>query len=394
MNVVMPFFKPRFVLVMLLMVAISSACSSNDKKPVESSSSTTTKNTSKNEPTAPELSTDVVLENLNHPWDLGFLPDKTLIFTERNGELSALKNGEVTLLAKMKDVEVEGEGGLLGLAVDSNFEKNRYIYTCFNHNDGKRDVRVVRYEIDEKITAASNPAPIVTGIPAKDSGRHSGCRIRSASDGTLFIGTGDAANENNPQNPKKLGGKILHVDRNGKGVKGNLSDPFDNRILNYGHRNVQGIVLFDKEQNGVFGFSIEHGSDKDDEVNLIKNGNFGWDPGKDYEENVPMTDTKKFPDAIKATWTSGYPTIAPSGATFLKGTKWGAYENALAIAVLKGEKVKILKFDDNYKIVLDTDVLTEFGRIRSAVQGPDGNLYIATDSDDGKIIKVTPKIKN
>ena len=380
------------LLLALLLVGVT-ACS-DDKKSTSTTSTTqkpsTTTTAAAHEPT---LSTDVVLDGLANPWDIGFLPDKTMLYTERSGDLNALKDGKVTRLARMPNVYVQGEGGLLGLAIDTDFEENRYIYTCFNSRiGGKRDVRVVRFTVDEKVTTASDALPIITGIEAKDSGRHSGCRVKSAGDGTLFVGTGDAARGTAPQSPTSLNGKILHVDREGHGVGGNLAAPFDSRIFTYGHRNVQGMVLFDKAIKGAYGFSMEHGSDRDDEINLIQSGNFGWSPTGNYDESVSMTDTKRFPDAIGAIWSSGFPTLAISGGDLLEGTQWGTYNGALAVAVLKDKQVKIIMFDENFAIVFEKTVLDTFGRVRTAVQGPDGNLYIATDdSSDGKIIKVTPQ---
>jgi len=143
----------------------------------------------------------------------------------------------------------------------------------------------------------------------------------------------------------------------------------------------------------VYGYSVEHGSDRDDEVNILKSGNFGWAPRVTYEEDgIPMTDLVRYPDAISAVWSSGKPTIAPSGATLLSGKQWGIYNGALAVAVLKDKHVHIFKFDDANKLVFEREVLGDFGRIRSAAQGPDGNLYISTDNaSNDKIIKITPK---
>ena len=386
--------KIQTVSALLILSLVLVACSSGNE--TSKSKSTTSKETTTSSlpPTQPKLETQVLLDNLSKPWDIAFVDKQTYLFTEKSGTLNIVKNGEQTELAKISDVRDEGEGGLLGLAVDSNFKDNGFIYVCFN-SQSARDIRIARYEINGDLTKLQNEKIIVSGINSADGGRHSGCRIRSASDGTLFVGTGDAANAKTPQNPKSLSGKVLRIDRDGKGIKGNLGEPFDSRIISYGHRNVQGIALFDKPIDGIFGFSIEHGPEKDDEVNLIRTGNFGWAPTGNYNESVPMTDTKKFPDAISAVWSSGDPTIAPSGATLISGEKWGTFNGALAVAVLKDKKVKVLKFDQNYGISFDVDVLSEFGRIRSIVQGPDGNLYFATDDEsNGKIVKVTPSIAN
>ena len=385
-------FTKVIVISVALVLALSSCSSeksSSEKVDKKSQDTTTTRPAQE-----PVLKTQVILDELSKPWDIAFVDNKSFIFTEKNGTLNIFKNGSSKKITSIKDVKSEGEGGLLGLDLDSNFEKNRFLYVCFNSKSAK-DVRVARYVFNEKNDTIGEEKIIVDGIPSKDSGRHSGCRIRSAKDGSLFIGTGDSANSKNPQSPTSLGGKILRVDREGKGIKGNLGNPFDDRIFNFGHRNVQGIALFDEPLDGVFGFSVEHGPDRDDEINLIRNGNFGWAPTGGYDESVPMTDTKKFPDAIPAIWSSGDPTIAPSGATLVSGENWGSYNGSMAVAVLKGQKLKIIKFDKNYSIVFDIDAITGFGRIRSVVQGPDGNLYFATDDEsNGKIIKVTPKFSN
>lgn len=344
-------------------------------------------------PVEPTITTEEVLSGLSHPWDTAFLPDKTLVFSERNGEISKLEAGKKVLIAKLGDVYVQGEGGLTGIAVDPDFSANQYIYTCFNAQTASGlDVRLTRWKLSKNKDSLSDRHDIITGIPSNGSGRHSGCRVRTQKDGSLWVGTGDAAQAPNPQSPTSLGGKVLHVDRDGKPEKGNLPAPFDPRIFNYGHRNVQGIMLFDTPKDGVYGYSIEHGSDVDDEVNLLKSGNFGWAPKVTYvESGIPMTDLNRFPDAISAIWSSGNPTIAPSGGTFLHGEQWGTWNGSVAMAVLKNKELRILTFDKRYKLQDQKTIINDIGRVRSAIQGPDGNLYISTDNGtNDKIIKVMP----
>src|SRR5262249_40319191 len=157
---------------------------------------------------------------------------------------------------------------------------------------------------------------------------------------------------------------------------------FDSRIYSYGHRNIQGLALYPYPQDGVVGVNVEHGSGVDDEVNLLRPGNFGWDPDKMYTEDfVPMTDKTKFPDAIDAIWSSGTTTQAPSGATFLRGVQWKVWDGALAVAVLKDMKLKIMQIDAHNKVTNVTDLFVkQFGRLRTAAMGPDGKLYISTDN--------------
>jgi glucose/arabinose dehydrogenase len=342
---------------------------------------------------SPVLNVDrAFVTGLGNPWDLGFLPDGTMFFTQRSGAISVrLTNGTVRPLLTPADVRVGGEGGMLGLAVDPQFASNRFIYTCFSSTiSGGNDNRVVRWTVTPGLDALQNRVDIVTGQPWFTN--HNGCRPRFGPDGFLYVGTGDAAVGTNPQSGSSLGGKVLRVDRNGAAAPGN-SPPAggDARIFNYGHRNVQGIAFRASDSLGV---SIEHGPDKDDEVNRVVPGNFGWDPVPGYNQTVPMTDTAKFPNAVKAIWWSGTPTNAPSGATFLSGPQWKSWNGALAVAVLKDQQLRLMTIDATPKVTKQwlADLGPNTPRLRSAVQGPDGNLYLATDvaAPNGAIWKVTP----
>lgn len=343
---------------------------------------------------APQLTTETVVSGRDHVWDAGFLPDRTVVFTERKGTITALKDGQAHELAKISDVKAVGEGGLTGLAIDPKFAENRYIYICLNTTHG--DIRVLRWKVNADATALEGRADIITGIPQSSGGRHSGCRVAIGPDDYLWVATGDSAqNDSIPQSPTSLGGKVLHVDREGKAAPGNLGGNFDPRVFSYGHRNLQGIAFFQKPVNGVLGVTVEHGSYEQDEVNALSTGNFGWSPGVDYNElGIPMTDKTRFPTAIDAMWSSGNPAIAPSGATFLKGKQWKLWEGYLAMAVLKDKQLRLLQFDDKNTFVREETLFKgEFGRLRSAVLGPDNSLYLTTDNgqNSDKIIRVIPK---
>lgn len=387
--------RRRLLLLVLLMVSLLAlmyvvANRNEVQAPSVSGSKTTTK---KAPAVEPQLASSELLAGLSHPWDIAFLPDGIPIFNERSGEISKIVDGKKQRITEIGDVYRVGEGGLTGLALDAEFEANRFIYTCFNARTASGiDVRLVRWRLSEEADALTDRADIVTGIPSNASGRHSGCRVRVAKDATLWVGTGDAAVASHPQNPNNLGGKILHVTRDGMPASNNLPAPFDPRIFSYGHRNVQGLALFDEPKDGIFGYSVEHGSDRDDEVNTLRSGNFGWAPRVTYvERGIPMTDKERFPEAVSALWSSGVPTIAPSGAVILKGEQWGTWNGAVAMAVLKDKHVRILKFDEVGGLVTEKKILTDFGRIRSTALGPDGELYLTTDNGtNDKIIKVTP----
>lgn len=343
----------------------------------------------------PELTEEVVISGLSNVWDVGFLPSKTIVFTERAGTISKIADGKKEVIHEISDIYSKGEGGLLGMVVDPQFRTNRYLYACY---DTKSDIRVSRWKVDDTETALTEQKDIITGMPVNTEffpGRHSGCRPRFGADGYLWIGTGDVAQGGNPQNPKSLGGKVLRVDREGKGAPGNLGGEFDSRIYNYGHRNVQGLAMYDQPRNGVYGFSVEHGPSKNDEINPLKPGNMGWDPVPIYNELVPMTDTKKYPNAINAIWESGDAAIAPSGMTFITGNKWLGLQGRLAMAVLKNKHVRIMELSKDGSDVVSEELLFEnkYGRIRSVVMGPDQAMYITTDNGDAQdeIIKITPR---
>lgn len=340
----------------------------------------------------PTVKADIVLAGRAHIWDLAMLPGGEIIFTERAGALSLLQNGNSRQLATISDVKAGGEGGLLGMTIDPQFATNRLVYACFNSTAG--DVRVARWKLAADLSGIGERQDIITGITANSSGRHSGCRVAFGPDGYLWVGTGDSASGTQPQQPQSLNGKILRVSRDGAAAPGNLGNGFDARIYSYGHRNVQGLAFFPAAKAGVAGLSAEHGSTVDDEVNLLRSGNFGWAPPQGYNESgVPMTDKQRFPDAVEAIWSSGSPTEAPSGIAILRGSRWQAWQGSVAMAMLKAKHLKILRLDADNKLVKEEKVLVgTYGRLRASYLAPDGNLYVTTDNgSDDKIIKLSPQ---
>lgn len=341
---------------------------------------------------APGFTAEVLAGGLERPWDLAQLPDGSLMFTQRGGSLSLLTDGNVRSIADIPHVAARGEGGLTGLALDAAFADTRLIYLAYNTAiDGRPEVRVTRWRLSEALTL-EDPADIVTGIPALAGGRHSGTQLEMSSDGVLWVGTGDAATAAHPQDPMSLGGKTLRVTRDGTPAEGNLPAPFDPRVYSFGHRNTQGLVLFDQpDSQELWGYSAEHGSWIEDEVNALLPGNFGWAPHPPYDEGVPMTDLARFPDAVPAVWNSGSATIAISGLTRLRGAHWGAWEGALALGVQKGQHLRLLRLADG-KVAEEAVLFQgEFGRLRAAVMGRDGFLYLTTDNGrDDRIIRVKP----
>jgi len=343
----------------------------------------------------PGLHVGPVVNKLAHPWDIVFAANGAtngdMYFTERVGTINRFHRGHRFVLARPADVAAIGEGGMMGLALDPNFATNRFLYTCFRSSAGRApDIRIARWTVSPGFTGMVGRRDILTGIPTNPTGRHSGCRIRFGPDHMLWVGTGDAATGTNPQNPRSLGGKILRITGSGAPAPGNAGAPFLPQIYNYGHRNVQGIAFAPNGQ----AYDIEHGPDRDDEINrLVRRGNYGWDPVPGYNESVPMTDLHKFPHAIRAVWSSGFPTIAPSGGTFLVGRQWRNWNGALAVAVLKGMQLRVFRLNSaGTAVTMQWTAITNRGRLRVAVEAPapSGLMYIATDENPGQILQVRP----
>lgn len=356
--------------------------------------------------TVPTLDVTSVLGGLRVPWGLAFAPDGTMLLSQRPGVLTVrLPDGAVRdLQADFGDLFVASEGGLLDLAVDAAFGDNRRFYTCQNRRrpDGRAlDVAVIAWTVDAQWTRATRVAdPLVAGMPAT-SGRHSGCRILPdpAADGVLYIATGDAAVGTAPQDLSSLGGKLLRVSATtGEGVAGNpfadSANANTRRIVEWGHRNVQGLAAH--PGTGML-VTVEHGPNRDDEINrVVVGGNFGWNPQPGgYNEAVPMTDDAEFPGAIGAIWSSGAPTVATSGAAWLDGCHWGAYDDHLAVATLRGRHLRIHGLGgalQDLGSVRPAALDDRYGRVRTAVLGPDGALYVTTSNGSGDhVLRVEPR---
>jgi glucose/arabinose dehydrogenase len=329
---------------------------------------------------------NTVVSNLDHPWDIKVSSDQTIYFTQRQSGLYKYVE-DIQAIYLPEDLYTSGEGGMLGFDLAPDFDISREIYVCFNSNLENRGLNAIvsKLILNDSFDSIEKRSDIVTDIESSPSGRHSGCRVRFDPNDPdiLWITTGDAANGNNPQDPKSLNGKVLRIDRNGQGVEGNLSETFDTRIFSYGHRNLQGLTLF-PEYNEIYGYGLtaEHGPDKDDEINAILKGNFGWDPNLPYDESVPMTDLDKYPEAIKALWSSGKPTVATSGIEYIKSGPW---EGNVLLAALKASFIERFSLgSDGLKSI--EKIATDYGRIRQVYQSEDGRIFFTTDNGGDDII--------
>ncbi len=360
----------------------------------------------------PVIRVEEVVTGVSKPWGLAFAPDGTMMFTERGGSLKVrLVDGRVrTVNADFSDIGASWETGLMGMVIDPDFSVNRNFYTCQGHEDPNTNatsIQVIKWSMNSDYTAATRVKdPLVGGVGIRigSQWQHAGCRLRFGPQGHLWIATGDGyANKINPQDLTNLNGKMLRVHKDtGEGVPGNpfydRANANSKRVYTYGHRNPQGLA---RRPGANQMWSVEHGTNRDDEINLLEpGGNYGYAPqghtecGPDddiktispdvYCQYSPMTDLDRFPDAVEARWSSGDSTLATSGGIFLEGEHWGGWEGRLAVATLRTRSVRLFTFTPEGSFVDQFNVpeMKPFNsRLRTTMMGTDGALYVTTSDN-------------
>ena len=393
----------------------------------------------------PVLTPTVVLSKLENPWDMAFLPDGTMFFTEKCKGLSVRKaDGKVSALLGMKgskdyadtadDLFCEGQAGMQGVAVDPDFAKNRTIYVYSTSSmTAPGTNRVLRLKVSDDSAKVSDRTDIVADIAYKPKatdhpfggpGAHNGGRLRfNPGDGFLYVTTGDTHHGEVPQSPTIIGGKVLRIDRDGKAAPDNKPpEGFDKRIYSYGHRNPQGIT-FRPGTNQPY--TSENGPWHSDEVTaLVNGGNAGWDPRpgmagrgecpdkycgyspnqmgavdpKERSKFMPMTDLGTYPNAMKPAWNNDGLSQGMFGSTFLTGKQWKSWDGRMVVGFAGigvhgtpvGNRIDVLDIAADGSSATRTmmNLPMPAGRFRSVVEGPDGNLYVATD--EGSITMLKP----
>lgn len=343
---------------------------------------------------APRLRVRTVVRRLDHPWDVQQAPGGRLLVSERDrARISVVRKGKRRTLADLSRlVWVSGETGLMSLAVDP---ARRTVWACHGSTEGGDHVQVTRWRADKRWKRLGHRRTVLTGLPSS-SGRHGGCRLLLDRDSdALVVGTGDAAIGTNPRDLDSLGGKTLRVHRRtGEPMADNpYADATTARrfVWTYGHRNVQGLA---QRADGSL-WSVEQGSYRDDEVNLlVPGGDYGWNPVPGYDESVPMTDQSLPGEQQEARWSSGDPTLATSGGAWVSGRQWGRLDGTLAVAALKASRIVFLRFDAQGALVSATSpkALQKHGRLRSVTSARNGDLLITTDNGgDDRVLRVSPR---
>lgn len=310
----------------------------------------------------PDGTVSEVARDLEIPWDLEFLPDGDLLVTERPGRLVRIGDDDRRVYA-IEGVRHVGEGGLMGLSLHPEFQRNRWIYLSYTAQvGGANENRVERYRLDEG--GPRSRELILGGIPAAPF--HDGGRIEFGPDSLLYITTGDAGNPGRAQDRGSLSGKILRLTAEGEVPPGN---PFGSPVFSYGHRNPQGLAW---DMAGRL-WITEHGRSGFqsglDEINRVEAGrNYGW-PEIQGDASAPGMVSPVLHSGPAHTW-------APAGAAYWNGS--------LFFGGLRGEALYELRIEEDGEGELRAHFVGEFGRIRDVRVGPDGMLYFTTSNRDGR----------
>jgi glucose/arabinose dehydrogenase len=339
------------------------------------------------------ISVVTVAEDLEQPWGLAFLPDGRMLVTEKAGRLRLVgQDGSLSEpLAGVPEVYDGGQGGLLDVALDPDFAANRLVYLSFSEpGDGGSGTAVARGRLGAD--RLEGVEVIWRQQPKLDSGHHFGSRLVFLKDGTLIVTLGDRNQRQYIPDMKAHIGKLVRINRDGTIPQDNPfvgNDAYAPDIYSLGHRNVQGATL--NEATGEL-WTVEHGARGGDEINVPKPGrNYGWPVisyGREYSGGKIGEGTSK--SGLEQPVYYWDPSIAPSGMTFYTGDKFPAWKGNLFVGALKFQLLARLEVDGT-RIVREERLLEDMGeRIRDVRQGPDGYLYLLTDEDDGRILRIEP----
>ena len=359
-----PYMKFKLSICCLTLFSIL-ACA-QDKNPVN------TKNTH-----------EVIVPNLQIPWGFTFLPDESMLITEKSGELIHFKNGKKTIISGLPKIYVRGQGGLMDVTLHPNYKENGWIYFSYASSKGEGDggnTAIGRGKL--KGSSITNWETLYKASPNSRRGQHFGSRIVFDENGYLFFTIGERGDrDTNPQDITRDCGKVYRLNDDGSIPEDNPFVATPNAvkaIYSYGHRNPQGMALHPKTKEV---WTHEHGPKGGDEINIIKKGaNYGW-PVVSYGVNYSGT---KFTDLTKKEgmkqpihyWD---PSIAPSGMAFINSDKYGDWDGNLLVGSLKFQYLDLCTLKGQ-KVVKEERLLDGLGRVRSVEQGPDGYIYVGIEN--------------
>lgn len=336
---------------------------------------------------------DTVAVDLESPWGMAFLPDGSMLVTEKPGRLRIIKEGKLLAdsILGVPEVVAKGQGGLLEVKLHPEYESNGYIYLSYSApGEGGSNTAVMRAKLVGN--ALAEQKVIFQAEPFTGKSHHFGSRIEFDEAGYMYITVGDRGErDKNPQSLESYGGKVHRLFDDGRIPEDN---PFVNNpnaiasVFSYGHRNPQGLARH--PETGVI-WEHEHGPQGGDEVNEIKAGvNYGWPVityGINYDNTIITEDTAKA--GMEQPLHYWDPSIAPCGMDFVSSEKYPNWKNNLLVGSLKFRYLARCEVQGN-AIVHEEKLLDTMGRMRAVEQGPDGYIYVAMESP-GQIVRIYPK---
>ncbi len=345
-------------------------------------------------PAVADYRVDVVAGNLEHPWSLAFLPDGRLLITERPGRLLLVTaEGEKRALDGVPPVFAQSQAGLMEVALAPDFADSGALYLTYVCGTRQANsLCLARGQFDGQ--GLSGVTRIFEAQPRRKNAAHYGGRLAFLPDGSLILPLGDGFDyREQAQNPANHLGKVLRLNALGQAPGDN---PFSGRdgiapeIYSLGHRNVQGVV-YDSERQHLF--AVEHGPRGGDELNELKpGGNYGWPlatRGLDYTyaRVTPFSDLPGY-IAPLLDWT---PSIAPAGMALYRGDLFPEWDGDLLVAALAAKGLYRVRLTAQGAEVIDILLADREARIRDVRVGPDGAVYVLTDSTEGQLLRITPR---
>lgn len=338
---------------------------------------------------------ETVARGLDHPWGFAFLPDGRIIVTERSGAVRLIdKNGTVSApLAGAPAVRAGGQGGMLDVALDPAFAQNRIIYLSYSEpgEEGRSGTSVARMRLGDN--ALEDVRVIYRQDPKVSSGNHFGSRLAFSRDGKLFITQGDRFSyRERAQDLSTTIGKVVRINPDGSIPRDN---PFVGRsdakpeIWSYGHRNIQAATVH--PETGQL-WTVEHGAAGGDELNHPEAGkNYGWPVityGRDYSgRKIGEGAVKQGMEQPVYYWD---PVIAPSGMTVYTGDRYPGWKGSILIGSMNPGALVRLTLNNGVVANEERHLNALRERVRDVQQGPDGYVYLITDSSDGRLLRVVP----
>jgi aldose sugar dehydrogenase len=332
-----------------------------------------------------------VISDIQIPWGMTWLPDGSMLVTEKSGILYHVKNGTKTEVKNVPKVYSRGQGGLLDIALHPDYAKNGWIYITYAAEEGEGaggNTKLIRAKLQDG--SLTQIELLYKATPNSTKGQHFGSRIVFDNEGYLYFSIGERGERiKNPQDVKRDCGKIYRLNDDGSIPKDN---PFVGQagakeaIYTYGNRNPQGMAKH--PETGEI-WAHEHGPQGGDEINIAKKGaNYGWSVvtyGIDYDGTTISTENKK--PGIEDPIFYWLPSIAPSGMAFVTSDRYPDWKGHLVIGSLKFQYLELVKLKGK-EVIERQKIATDIGRIRNVAQGPDGFIYIAVEGKG--ILKIIP----